>query len=352
MYSEGRPCISRVMNLFQRSLRRENNTGIPPIWFMRQAGRYHSHYQNLRKSYSFLDLCRMPKVSAEAAMGPINDFDFDAAILFSDILFPIEAMGVTLDFNPAPHFGRLLGLAEDLPHYRPVADPKGFFGFQGEALRELRRQLPAEKGLIGFIGGPLTLYQFACEGSGKVPAVLDNRFEGFMEKLIPLLIENMAVQAEAGIDCLAILDSSANIIPSTQYKTRYLPYLAMLINGFHARFPELPLLYYSKETAQEIGGLLEPLPLQALGIDHHKPLAATLQQYQDRFAIQGNFPPEWMNLPWQEAEPLLRHSFKEIAALSLEARRGWICGLGHGIQPTGREECVRNFIALAREIFA
>jgi uroporphyrinogen decarboxylase len=158
------------MNLFQKTLARSNDTGTPPIWLMRQAGRYHAHYQNLRKTHGFLDLCRNAKVSAEAAMGPIRDFDFDAAILFSDILFPIEAMGVSLDFNPGPQLGRLLGSKADLAHYTPTLDPQGFFGFQAVALAELRRQLPAEKGLIGFVGGPLTLYQFACTGSGKPDA--------------------------------------------------------------------------------------------------------------------------------------------------------------------------------------
>ena len=81
---------------------------VPPIWFMRQAGRYHSHYQNLRKKHSFVQLCKTPELAAEVAMGPINDFDYDVAILFSDILFPLESLGLKLDYAPGPVFNRFL----------------------------------------------------------------------------------------------------------------------------------------------------------------------------------------------------------------------------------------------------
>ncbi len=340
------------MNLFQQTLRRENNSGTPPIWFMRQAGRYHAHYQNLRKQYSFLDLCRDAKVSAEAAMGPIRDFDFDAAILFSDILFPLEALGVSLDFNPGPQLGRLLRSKEDLHAYQPVADVRGFFGFQAEALMELRRQLPSEKGLIGFVGGPLTLYQFACEGSGKAERIaLDERFPGFMEKLIPLLAENMAVQADAEIDCLAILDSSAGIISEAEYSASYLPFVKDLIAQFRSRHPQMPVLYYAKGASPRLWTLLESLNIQGIGVDHYQNLTRALTEHHGRYAIQGNFPPEWMNLPWKEAEPMLQAAFAEVASLPPAMRQGWICGLGHGMQPLGREENVRNFVRLARETF-
>ena len=81
---------------------------VPPIWFMRQAGRYHSHYQGLRKKHSFVELCKEPELAAEVAMGPINDFDYDVAILFSDILFPLESLGLRLDYKPGPTFENLL----------------------------------------------------------------------------------------------------------------------------------------------------------------------------------------------------------------------------------------------------
>ena len=343
------------MNLFQKTLARENNSGTPPIWFMRQAGRYHAHYQNLRKTHSFLDVCKKPEVSAEAALGPIQDFDYDAAILFSDILFPLEAMGITLDFNPGPHLGHLLQSVSDLKYYTPPKDAHNYFKFQADALKLLKQKLPKEKGLIGFIGGPLTIYQFAISGSGKnedkIPGIDSGRFTGFMEKLLPLLIENMIVQAEAGVDCMAILDTCAGKISKKDYWDLYLPYLTRLICSFKGHMPHVKLVYYSKGTNAEYWDCLGGLPIDGLGIDYTNNLAKTLKDYGTRYAIQGNIDPEWMRLPWAQLKPKLEAIFNEVKALPKELRKGWICGLGHGILPDVPEEHVKHFIALVRDLF-
>src|SRR6478735_6135224 len=101
------------MNLFNAALRRQNHSR-PPVWMMRQAGRYHAHYQNLRKKYSFVELCKLPEVACETTMGPIRDFDFDAAILFSDLLFPLEAMGMGLSYPVGPQLDFHLQEVSDL----------------------------------------------------------------------------------------------------------------------------------------------------------------------------------------------------------------------------------------------
>ena len=343
------------MNLFQETLERKNISGTPPIWFMRQAGRYHSHYQNLRKTNSFLDVCKKPDVSAEAALGPIQDFDYDAAILFSDILFPLEALGIELDFNPGPHLGHLLHSVSDLKYYTPPEDSRGYFKFQADALKLLRKKLPASKGVIGFVGGPLTIYQFAVSGSGKnegqIPGLESSRFTGFMDKLIPLLIDNMLVQAEAGVDCMAILDTCAGKISKQEYWDIYLPYLSRLICAFKGQMPHVKLVYYSKGTDAEYWDCLAGLPIDGLGIDYTNNLAQTLKNYGTRYAIQGNIDPEWMRLPWAQLKPKLEAVFSEVKALPKEFRTGWICGLGHGILPDVPEENVKHFIALVRDMF-
>ena len=119
---------------------------------MRQAGRYHDHYQNLKKDHTFEELCKKPKLAAETAMGPINEFDFDVAILFSDILFPLEALGMDLSYNPGPQFG--LHLNEDNAESLIInQNPINFMEFQGEAIERTIERLPNEKSLIGFIFG-------------------------------------------------------------------------------------------------------------------------------------------------------------------------------------------------------
>ena len=127
----------------------------PPIWFMRQAGRYHSHYQNLKTKNSFVELCKSPTLAAETAMGPINSFDFDVAILFSDILFPLESLGMDLTYSPGPKFGKLLTEVNFKEVFKNNFDINSL-SFQGEAIERTLEVLPKDKSFIGFVGGPFT----------------------------------------------------------------------------------------------------------------------------------------------------------------------------------------------------
>src|SRR5579862_5094245 len=128
---------------------------------MRQAGRYHQHYQRLRARHEFIDLCKRPELSVEVTLGPIEDFGFDAAILFSDLLFPLAAMGMGLTYEPGPRLGWHLRTAADLSRLTGGAARAEHMSFQAEALTRLRTRLPRTCGLIGFVGGPMTLYAYA-----------------------------------------------------------------------------------------------------------------------------------------------------------------------------------------------
>src|SRR2546427_4845577 len=128
---------------FQNALARRPQS-VPPIWLMRQAGRYHQHYQASRQKHSFVDLCKQPELAAEVALGPVQDFDFDAAILFSDLLFPLEALGMGLDYTDrGPQLGWNLN-NETLSSLRSIEDAWPMLLFQGEALRATRERLPAD----------------------------------------------------------------------------------------------------------------------------------------------------------------------------------------------------------------
>ncbi|HVK79863.1 MAG TPA: uroporphyrinogen decarboxylase family protein, partial [Verrucomicrobiae bacterium] len=137
---------------------------VPPIWFMRQAGRYHDHYQALKRDHSFVELCKVPELAAETAMGPIRDFDFDVSIFFSDLLFPLEALGMGLEYSPGPKLGWQLREESDLKRLRPVAEALPHLEFQRAALAATRAALPATKSLLGFVGGPWTLFTYAVAG--------------------------------------------------------------------------------------------------------------------------------------------------------------------------------------------
>jgi uroporphyrinogen decarboxylase len=339
------------MSLFRSAIRREN-PGRPPVWLMRQAGRYHSHYQELRKRHSFMDLCKRPELACETTLGPIRDFGFDAAILFSDLLFPLEALGMGLSYEPSPKLAWHLKSPADLPRLSAQASAD-HMSFQADALRLIRAALPAETGLLGFVGGPLTLFCYAVEGShaGELASaragLRDGRFAGFQERLLDLLAGNMALQARAGVDTVAVLDTCAGEFSPADV----VPALRALLSRFHALCPDTPVTYYAKGAGPSLWDALRGLPIACLGIDWRQDLPQTLTYFGKDYAIQGNVDPEWMLLPAGELEGRLRAHFARVKELAPEHRRGWVCGLGHGVLQHTPEENVRLFTRVQREVF-
>src|SRR5450755_4212446 len=184
-------------SLLQQALARRNR-GRPPVWFMRQAGRYHRHYQRLRAQHEFIDLCKRPELAVEVTLGPIEEFGFDAAILFSDLLFPLEAMGMGLRYAPGPQLDWHLQTPSDLQRLHGGAARAEHMSFQAEALSRLRTRLAPACALIGFVGGPFTLYAYAVAGSheGFARGALSDDgslYRGFNEQLRPLLAANMVL---------------------------------------------------------------------------------------------------------------------------------------------------------------
>jgi uroporphyrinogen decarboxylase len=343
------------MNLFNLAIRKQND-GRPPVWFMRQAGRYHSHYQALRKQHSFIELCKKPEIACEVTMGPIRDFDFDAAILFSDLLFPLESMGMGLKYEPGPKLDWYLRSKDELVRLKTpkLSDVQ----FQADAMKLIRKELSAEKGLLGFVGGPLTLFCYAVEGShaGSLESaragITDGRFDHFNEKLIDFLAENMALQHRAGADTVAVLDTCAGEFSPEIYKDRVVPVLRELFRKFQTLCPDTPISYYSKGSGPAHWEALVDTPIGYLGIDWHHDIAEALERWGDRFAIQGNIDPQWLFFAPAELEHRLREVFGRAKALPAKARRGWICGLGHGVLPETPENNVRLFLKLQKEIFS
>jgi uroporphyrinogen decarboxylase len=344
------------MNLFQAAIRRQNQQR-PPAWFMRQAGRYHSHYQGLRSRHSFMDLCKKPELACEVTMGPIRDFDFDAAILFSDLLFPLEVMGMGLTYEPGPKMGWLLREKQQLKNLRGGEELASQLSYQAEAMKLIRRELSPEKGLLGFVGGPLTLFCYAVEGSHKGEldsaraGLTDGRYDGFVERLLDLLAENMALQARAGADTIAVMDTCAGEFSPETYARICVPTLQALFEKFQKKCPRTPITFYSKGTGPAHWETLRELPIGALGIDWHQNLARVLENWGERFAIQGNIDPEWLFLEPAELESRVRKVYQEVRAIKDRYLNGWISGLGHGVLPGTPEESVRLILRLQKEFF-
>ena len=341
--------------LLSAALHRRNE-GRPPVWFMRQAGRYHSHYQSLKRSADFIELCRNPQLAAETAMGPVHDFGFDAAILFSDLLFPLEAMGMGLTYEPGPKLAFHLRTVADVARLHGGAELAQHLQFQADALRLTRARLRRDKGLIGFVGGPFTLYVYAAAGShenvGQALAGFGNGVYGaFNGKLLDLLAHNMALQSGAGAECVAIFDTAAGEIDAATYGSQVVPVLAELLQRFRELDPLTPVIYYSRGTGPAYWNLLRGLPFQCLGVDWRHPVTEVLAAYGDTWSIQGNVDPQWLHLPGEELERRLRDYFAPLLALPRAARAGWICGLGHGVLQRTPESNVRRFVQLQRELF-
>ena len=335
-----------------------HNTGRPPVWFMRQAGRYHKHYQALRARHDFIALCKQPELATEVTMGPIDDFGFDAAILFSDLLFPLEAMGMGLRYEPGPKLDWYLRSTADLPRLRGGLLALPQLEFQAEAIRMLRPRLGKERALIGFVGGPFTLYAYAVAGSHEgftrqgLLGLDDGLYAGFCERLIELLAGNMVLQAQAGADCVALFDTAAGSLDAAQFARHAVAPLAAVVARFRATCPETPLIYYSRDTGPAHWRALEPLPIQCLGVDWRHDLADTLPRETGRWCLQGNLDPEWLHLPAGDLEARVRSVFSKVLTLPATTRAAWVCGLGHGVLQHTPEDNVRLVLKVQREMFS
>ena len=339
--------------LFNNALNRVPQK-IPPIWFMRQAGRYHSHYQNLKVEYSFEELCKNPELSAKTALGPIEDFDFDVSILFSDILFPLEALGMDLSYNPGPVFRKFIE-PNNFDELKSVNEAIIDLNFQGDALKLTREVLPNNKSLIGFIGGPWTVTSY---GTGMNKGVdykgkLNNDFISklLIEKIIPLLKKNIELQISSGAEIVMIFDTDASRIGDPEdfktYSSLVYENLVKPFNnkvGFFAKYPFDYNFFIENINSKE------DFTLAGIGIDHTFELSEYLKKTKRGF-IQGNFSQDILTKPIDDVKRSLDLYLEPIIDLDLSERAGWVCGLGHGILKTTPEENVRYFIKTIRETF-
>ena len=342
--------VVTVKNALQRALAGEPQR-VPPIWLMRQAGRYHRPYQELRRRHGFAELCRVPELAAEVAMGPIRDFDFDAAILFSDLLFPLEALGMSLSYDDGPP--KLDGpLDRDrIASFRTLDEAVRRLQFQPDAIAATRALLPAEKGLIGFVGGPWTLFVYAMEGSHagamRIAKSSWSLYRKFTERVTPLLHRVIANQLEAGADVVMILDTAAGELPPSYFHREVAPQLTGLAQASANRVG-----YYTKAAhPAHFADAMAAAPWAGIGVDSRWDLTALLKR-PGRGFVQGNFDPAWLFLPEPVLSAALAEFLDPIAALDLNDRRGWICGLGHGVLPGTPESAVRTFVSTVRARFA
>ena len=332
---------------FQNALNRTPQA-VPPIWFMRQAGRYHQHYQALRARHTFMELCKNPELAAQVALGPVEEFDFDVSILFSDILFPLEALGMGLDYTDhGPQLGFKL-TSSTIANLGPVDKAVEFMKFQKEAVKATRAVLPSNKSLIGFIGGPWTLFVYAVEGSHAGSLIqsktLINLFPVFLNKMYPLLKENIRLQFEGGAEVVMIFDTAAGEVSPLFFKEWIQPVLKQLSQDYPGK-----LGYYSKGTQPAFfDKSFTSLPWAGQGFDHRCFLPESFK-IQSKGFVQGNFDQSLLFMDESQFQKSLRNFLAPMKEMSLEQRAGWVCGLGHGVLPKTPEKNVKIFVDTVRK---
>ena len=301
------------------------------IWIMRQAGRYLPEYMAVRERVSFRDLCRTPELVCEVTLQPIQRFGLDAAILFSDILTPLEPMGAQFDFTDGgPRLARPLRSEADIAALQ-VIDPRQELAFVAEGIRLIKAALPTTP-LLGFGGAPFTLAAYLIEGGGsqnyqQLKTLLFSRpelAETLLSKLADQVADHLLMQIEAGVDAVQIFDSWAGILSVADHERFALPYLQTIIDRLAPT--RVPRILFTR------GGLpyldrLQATGAEVLALDWTMDLATVAARFPGQ-ALQGNLDP--LALFGSEAE--IRRRAEAICRAG-DTAAGHVFNLGHGILP-------------------
>lgn len=343
------------MGLFNNRKQRDNKEYVP-VWFMRQAGRYHSHYQNIKKSSDFMTMCKTPELACEITLGPIFDFNFDAAILFSDLLFPLDFLGMGLSYQNGPPTLEYKLDHETKEKLRPIDEAANYFSFQRQALSLLKQKLPAQTSLLGFTGAPFTLYTYAVEGShsGNLITAKKGLYNGlysqFLKIIKPVIIQNLCEQAKASPDGLCLFDTAAGELCLHDFKQFIVPHLKEITQELKSKYPEVKIIYYSKHTQLDYLKAINEKSIDVLGIDWRNNLSKTLRELSSDYYIQGNFDPIWLHLNWSDCHRNLEQLYETLVKDGVDLSK-WICGLGHGVTIQTPEMNVRNAVELIQSEF-
>ena len=316
---------------FLRACRRER-VDRTPLWIMRQAGRYLPEYRALRERADFLTVCRTPDLAVEATLQPLRRFPLDAAILFSDILLPLEALGCRMTFSPGPRLDqpvRTRAQVEALAA-RPAAEAVPFVA---EAVRLLRHELEGRTPLIGFCGAPFTLAAYLVQGDGtrgfeavktmlfREPATL----ELLLSKLAASMADYLRLQVEAGAQAVQIFDSWAGILGLEEYRRFALPFVRQVVDGVAGL--GAPVVYFVNAGPH----LLEAAATSGagvLGVCWRTPLDVVASKVGGGVALQGNLDPHVL---FADAGTIAAHAGRILSGVA--GRPGHVMNLGHGILP-------------------
>ncbi|MCU1303827.1 MAG: uroporphyrinogen decarboxylase [Candidatus Sulfotelmatobacter sp.] len=318
-----------------------------PVWFMRQAGRYMPEYRAVRKQHSLIEICKKPELAADVTITAAEFLGVDAAIIFADLLLPLEVMGVPFHFSAGegPVIEKPLRAPEDISQLR--TDRSAELGYVSEAVSLVAKHFAGKIPVIGFCGAPFTLASYMIEGGGsrhylhtkKMMYDSPAQWEELMRKLVDVTAEYSSAQVRAGADVIQIFDSWVGCLSVEDYRQYVLPHVTTLVGRLQKT--GAPVIYFGTGSATLLPSMNET-GADVIGLDWRIPLDQGWSDLEYRCAVQGNLDPVLLFANWKElntrAETILR-----LAA----GRPGHIFNLGHGILP---ETPVENVKDLARFI--
>ena len=339
-------------SIFLRALRKEN-LPIPPIWYMRQAGRYMPEYRAVRKNFkNFLDMCKNPEVCCELALQPINAFKLDAAILFSDILTIPDAFGLGVQFveNEGPVFQNPIEKVDDIKNLMPF-DPENLT-YVYEAVTNIKNALPSNIPLIGFCGSPWTLAAYSIEGRSSkdfkktITFIKENTDEShlFLSKLTDACFLYLRKQVQAGADVIQIFDSWANILDTEDLKSFSFDYIKLLINALKndSVTSNIPIILFARDPKCSPGALIET-SADCLSL-YWSMNDFDIQFARNKTALQGNLNPKIL----LESKDVIKKETHKLLE-KFEDFPGYVFNLGHGLTPDICPEKVKYLTELVRE---
>jgi uroporphyrinogen decarboxylase len=337
-------------DLFLRACRREP-VERPPVWMMRQAGRYLPEYRAVRERADFLTMVGTPELAAEVTLQPIDVIGVDAAIIFSDILVIPQAMGMTLSVEDGvgPRFHAPLRAAADFTALRdPV--PEDDLRYVLDAIALARRELEGRVPLIGFAGGPWTLMSYMVEGMGtksftqakRLLAQEPQRAHALLGRLARAVGDFLVAQVRAGAQAVQLFDSWASALGPRDFREFALPYLAQA--AWIARGAGVPVIAFAPGAGWALEEIAAATGADVIGVDWQTDPGEARRRLVDRpVALQGNLDPAWL---YAQPAVIRERTFQMLAAFG---GRGHIANLGHGIHPDVPVEHARAFVDAVKE---
>jgi uroporphyrinogen decarboxylase len=339
--------MSAENSLFIRAAKAQA-TGRTPVWFMRQAGRYMAEYRAIRKQYSLIEICKKPAVAAQVTIEAAEILKVDAAIIFADLLLPLEVMGLPFHFaaGEGPKIERPVRTAEDVARLR--TDRAADLGYVSEAVRLVCKHFGDKLPVIGFCGAPFTLASYMIEGGGSRNYIFTKKmmysapaaWNELMKKLVAVTAEYSVEQVRAGADAIQIFDSWVGCLSVEDYRRYVLPHATDLVKRLQNSGPKktsVPVIYFGTDSSTLLPSMQET-GAEVIGLDWRIPLDAGWQSLGFKGAVQGNLDPVLLFADGKELKARAGDILRRAGG-----RPGHIFNLGHGILP---ETPVANVKAL------